>query len=200
MNLLQLPTSSTTGKASVVAIARQLARLVGAGWQCPQDSLNAADVLAFGAGFDDARDELLTLLAQAFSTTTTLLLAELESTYGVPVDTSLTIEERQDRLTAVLRASISGSPTSIDGALESLVGIPVTVVECTSPGPGSASDRYRFVVLVPTNFVTQPNLQRVRDILDRMKPAHTAYTVAGYFPFYCDGVNNSFCDYTALGV
>ncbi len=196
MILQELPTAAANGKPSTVAIARQLARLVGAGWQAPQDSLNAADVLALAASLDDGRNELLEVLDQAFATTATSLLAELETTYGLPNDASLSIPQRQDRLVAVLRSSISGSPQSIDAALAQFA--PSAVHECTAPA--TPTDRYRFVVTVAGAFAFQPDLQRVRDVVDRMKPAYSSYTVANYFGFRCDGVSNSFCDQTALGV
>ena len=93
-----LPTSSTTGRASTLAIARQMLRAVGAGWQAPQDSLNAADALALGASLDDARRELLTALDQAYASTVTEMLDEWEQVYGLPVVSGLSTAARQARL------------------------------------------------------------------------------------------------------
>lgn len=196
MILQELPTAAVNGKPSTVAIARQLARLVGAGWQAPQDSLNAADVLALASSLDDGRNELLEVLNQAFANTATSLLDELEQTYGVPNDALMGTPQRQERLTAVLRASISGSPQSIVSAVSQFG--PAAVHECTIPA--TALDRFRFVVTVPLPFSLSPDAQRVRDVVDRMKPAYSSYTLATYFYFLTDGVNNSFCDQTALGV
>jgi len=201
----ELPTSSTTGRATTVALARQLARLVGAGWQAPQGSLNAADVLALAASLDDGRIELLSLLDQAFANTATSLLAELETTYGIIPDASMSVAARQARLVAVLQSRVGGSPQNIRTAVQSLVaGDPtyaptgVTVHECTAPA--TPLDRFRFVVVVPYAWRTAPYAARLADVVNRMKPAHTSFSTAVHFGFRCDGVDNSFCDLTALGV
>jgi len=191
-----LPTSSTTARASTLAIARQILRSVGPGWQAPQDSLTAADALAFAASLDDGRLELLSVLDQAFASSATELLSELEALYSLPVDAGLTTSERQARLTAYVRASSAGTPDSIASALEALTGGPCSVGDST---PGGRSV-FLFACVVPLGFVQLAvKNARVRDLVDRMKPAHTDYTVVNAVGFYCDGFNNTFLDCTALG-
>ena len=102
--LQSLPDASTTGRPATLAIARQMLRVIGAGWQAPQDSLTAADALAFGASLDDARLMLLDLLNQAFANTVTSMIAEWEAAYGLLPDSSLTLADRQARLLAFMRA------------------------------------------------------------------------------------------------
>lgn len=191
-----LPTSSTTGRASTLAIARQMLRAVGAGWQAPQDSLNAADALALGASLDDARRELLTALDQAYASTVTEMLDEWEQVYGLPVVSGLSTAARQARLVAFVRANIAGTPQSIQLAVEALGATPCTVNE----GPPNGSFVFLFAVIVPTGTVQDAGKNAaVRAVVERMKPAHTNFTVANAADFYCDGYLDSFTDTTALG-
>ena len=56
-----LPTTSADLRAITVALARQMLAMVGAGWQAPNGSNNAADVLALAASLADLRAELLSV-------------------------------------------------------------------------------------------------------------------------------------------
>ena len=58
---------------------------------------------------------------------------------------------------------------------------------------------FRFAVVVPIGFVQIASKNaNVRAIVDRMKPAHTTYTVANAAGFSCDGYPATYLDTTAL--
>ena len=197
--LQSLPDASTTGRPATLAIARQMLRVIGAGWQAPQDSLTAADALAFGASLDDARLMLLDLLNQAFANTVTSMIAEWEAAYGLLPDSSLTLADRQMRLLTFLRSTGAGSPQSIASAVDAFTGGGTVVVETPSTTVDVGAV-FRFVVVVPLAFIQSVSKRaRIADMVERMKPAHTLGVTANAVGFFCDGYLDSFVDYTVLG-
>ena len=197
--LQSLPDASTTGRPATLAIARQMLRVIGAGWQAPQDSLTAADALAFGASLDDARLMLLDLLNQAFANTVTSMIAEWEAAYGLLPDSSLTLADRQMRLLTFLRSTGAGSPQSIASAVDAFTGGGTVVVETPSTTVDVGAV-YRFVVVVPLAFIQSVSKRaRIADMVERMKPAHSLGVTANAVGFFCDGYLDSFVDYTVLG-
>lgn len=197
--LQSLPDASTTGRPATLAIARQLLRVIGAGWQAPQGSLTAADALAFGASLDDARLMLISLLGQAFPLSVTSMIAGWESAYGLLPDSSLTLAERQMRLLTFLRSTGAGSPQSIASAIDAFTGGGTSVVETPSTTVDVRAV-FRFVVVVPLAVLLNPiKRARISDMIERMKPAHTRGVTANAVGFYCDGYLDSGVDYTVLG-
>ena len=197
--LQSLPDASTTGRPATLAIARQMLRVIGAGWQAPQDSLTAADALAFGASLDDARLMLLDLLNQAFANTVTSMIAEWEAAYGLLPDSSLTLADRQMRLLTFLRSTGAGSPQSIASAVDAFTGGGTSVVETPSTTVDVGAV-FRFVVVVPLAFIQSVSKRaRIADMVERMKPAHSLGVTANAVGFFCDGYLDSFVDYTVLG-
>jgi len=197
-----LPSTATAAGT----IARRLLTLKGPALQAPDGSLNAADALSLGASLEDARQVLAGARAQAFVCDATYMLDELEVLYGLPVDQTSTAASRQARLLAFVRATISGVPASIESAVAVLTGT-CSVVEYTAaevyavdPSPTAATRRnvFRFLVVVPAAFITNTSKQAlVRSIVDRMKPAHTAYSLAASEPLQFDTASGF--DLTALG-
>ena len=197
--LQSLPDASTTGRPATLAIARQMLRVIGAGWQAPQDSLTAADALALGASLDDARLMLLDLLNQAFANTVTSMIAEWEAAYGLLPDSSLTLADRQMRLLTFLRSTGAGSPQSIASAVDAFTGGGTVVVETPSTTVDVGAV-FRFVVVVPLAFIQSVSKRaRIADMVERMKPAHSLGVTANAVGFFCDGYLDSFVDYTVLG-
>jgi hypothetical protein len=197
--LQSLPTASATGRASTLAIARQALRVIGAGWQAPQDSLVAADALAFGASLDDARLMLIDLLDQAFPISVTSMITEWEAAYGLLPDSTLTLAERQMRLLTFLRSTGAGSPQSIASAVDAFTGGGTIVVETPSTTVDVRAV-FGFVVVVPLGFVQSVSKRaRIVDMIERMKPAHSLGVTANAVGFFCDGYLDSFVDYTVLG-
>lgn len=197
--LQSLPDASTTGRPATLAIARQMLRVIGAGWQAPQDSLTAADALAFGASLDDARLMLISLLDQAFANTVSSMIAEWEAAYGLLPDSSLTLADRQARLLAFIRSSGAGSPQSIASAVDGFTGGGTSVVETPSSAVHVRAV-FQFVVIVPLAILQNvAKRARIADMIERMKPAHTIGVTANVVGFYCDGYLDSFVDFTVLG-
>jgi hypothetical protein len=97
---------------------------------------------------------------------------------------------------AYVRANIAGTPQSIQLAVEALGATPCTVNEGTPNGVYV----FLFAVIVPIAFVQTLSLNAsVRAVVERMKPAHTNFTVTNAVDFYCDGYLDSYTDTTALG-
>jgi hypothetical protein len=170
-------------------------RAVGSGWQAPQGSLNAADALSLGASLDDARRELLACLDEAYASTVTEMLDEWETVYALPVVAGLSLAERRARLVAFVRAAFAGTPQSIERAVAAYAGS-----ASINEAPPNGVYVFLFAVVVPIAIVQQPaKAAQVRAIVDRMKPAHTNYTIANAIGFYCDGYLDTYLDTTALG-
>lgn len=204
-----LPTSSTDGRAITVQIARQMLAMVGAGWQAPQGSNNAADALALSSSLADLRAELLGVWAQIFvssATSTNGLLSEWEALLGLPTDGTLPDADRQARLTAFMRSAIAGTPQGIESAVAAITGsctvVEYTAAEAAAAEPTPTADTYRnvfrFTVVVPTAWAIN-NTKRalVQSVVERMKPAHTAFVVSDGTPLQFD--EPSGFDMTALG-
>ncbi len=187
-------------------VARRLLTLKGPAIQAPDGSLNAADALALGASLEDSRAMLATARAQAFVCDATYMLDELEAQYGLPVDPTMATAARQNRLLAFVRASAAGTPVSIAAAVSTLTGscsiveFTAAQVYATDPHPTAFTRRgvFRFVVVVPTAYVTSPTWNAlISAVVNRMKPAHTTFTIADGTLLKYDTASGY--DVTALG-
>jgi len=187
-------------------VARRLLTLKGPAIQAPDGSLNAADALALGASLEDSRARLATARAQAFVCDATYMLDELEAQYGLPVDPTLATAARQTRLLAFVRANAAGTPASIEVAVATLTGA-CAVTEFTArevyasdPSPTAETRRgvFRFVVAVPRAYAENAAWRAlIAAVVNRMKPAHTAFTVTAGEPLKYDTASGY--DLTALG-
>ncbi len=197
-----LPTTDTDAGT----VARRLLTLKGPAFQAPDGTLNAADALTMGAAMAVSRTMLLTQWAQAFVSDATYMLGELERFYALPTRTGSTNAERQSRLLAFVRASSDGTPASIEAAVASLAGS-CTVVETTAravyavdPSPTEATRRnvFRFAVVVPFSWAKSATTRaQIAAVVNRMKPAHTAFEVTNASGFLCDSAT-SLTDVTCL--
>lgn len=199
---LTAPQSLPSASSDAATLARQLLRLVGPGWQAPDGSNNAADALARGATLADSRQMLLDTALESFASLATDLLSEWEALLGVAADDTLPDADRRARLAAYARSQLGGSPQAIAAAVEAITTActveETTAAECAA-ALATARDVFRFAVVVPVGFVQiASKTASVRAIVDRMKPAHTTYTVANAVGFYCDGYADSYLDTTAL--
>lgn len=205
-SLQSLPTSSVDARAITVQIARMMLRMVGSGWQAPQDSLNAADFLAMATSYADLRAELLGVWDQAFvayATSANGLLSEWEQLLLIPVDTTLSDAERQTRLLAFMRSAIEGTPQAIESAVSAYTGTcTVTETDSVTVAASDPTGRgvFRFALVVPIGFVESASKNaQVRAIVTRMKPAHTDFTVTNAVGFKTDDSGTpSYTDLTAL--
>ena len=204
-----LPTAAVDGRAITVQVARMMLGMVGSGWQAPQGSNNAADALAIASSYSDLRALLLLLADQIFvssATGTTGLLSQWESLLAIPVNTTLSDADRQARLVAFMRSAIAGTPQGIESAVSALTGS-CSVVEYTaaevratdpSPTPETYRGVFRFTVVVPSAWVLVASKRAlVQSVVERMKPAHTAFTLSSTMPLAFDEPDGF--DATALG-
>jgi hypothetical protein len=109
----RVPHSLPSEASPAGEFARGQALLVGPAVQAPAGSVAEADYLARGDFLAALAAAVATTQAQAFLTTATSLLAEWELAYGLPVDSSLTIAQRQARLVAKVRTLRGGSPQAL---------------------------------------------------------------------------------------
>lgn len=200
-----LPTASVDGRAITVQIARMMLGMVGSGWQAPQGSNTAADALAIASSFAGLRALLVLLADQIFvssATGATGLLSEWEELLAIPVDTSLTDAQRQARLVAFMRSAIAGTPQGIESAVSVLTGT-ATVYEISTAqasGGGNARSVFHFAVIVPITSITNAStLNAISAVIDRMKPAHTGYSVVNAVGLRAETANN-FAEITAIGI
>ncbi len=203
-----LPTASVDLRSITVQIARQMLSMVGAGWQAPQGSNNAADALAIASSYADLRALLVLLANQIFvssATGTTGLLSEWEALLGIAVNTTLTDAQRQARLVAFTRSAIEGTPQAIESAVSSITGS-ATVYEISAEdaaaGGTALSPRsvFHFAVVVPIAYITNAqDLALITAVIDRMKPAHTAYSVVNAIGIEAETADN-LVEITAVGI
>lgn len=187
---------SRTG--NVGDLARMLARLVGPGVDAPDNSLAAADYLAFGDALDATDTTTTNSGLDAFPSYAVNLLTEWERLLGLPTDTSLTDAARQLQLTETTRTRMGGSPQRILRAVWLVDGTATLEEVDAAAGP------YRFVIVVSVATFTDPvKNARLRAILGRMKPAYTQGLPTTQVGFLCDdarsvGHPGSVCDDTVL--
>lgn len=180
-----LPTEQTTaGK-----FARMLVRALGTAFSAPQGSVTAALFLAFGDSLSQARTTVSRALDQAFATTASDLLSDLEERYGLDVRTDLSDDARQARLVAKIRAARAGTEQSISTALEA-VSITVTVAGTTCTQANAAGvprKTFRFTIYITdTAYDDATTIALVSRIAQQMKPAHTLVQIATGAPFTLD--------------
>lgn len=205
-----LPTLSADGRSITVLIARQMLGLVGSGWQAPQDSNNASDALALASSFADLRAELLGVWDQIFVSSATGsngLLSEWEALLAIPVDTTMSDALRQARLLAFMRSAIAGTPQGIESAVEAYTGSctveEVSAAEVAASNPPTdphPEQVFFFAVVVPLAIVQNAQkTAQVRAIIDRMKPAHTNYSITNLVGLKAETAA-SLVEITAIGI
>lgn len=203
-----LPTTSTDGRDATVTMARMMLRLVGAGWQAPDGSNNAADALALAASFADLREELLNVWANelpAFATSDNGLLTEWEILLGLQPDRTSTDTVRQTRLLAFARATLAGTPDSIESAVAAYTGTAEVVetdsvtVWASDPTPTSETRRgvFQFAIVVDMAYAQYAQVE-ISAIVNRMKPAHTNFAITNQATGFLTDDPNSLTDLTVL--
>lgn len=179
------PLPTDTGlDADELLIVRQLGRLVGPWLDAPQDSLNAADLIAFGSAVYDGSQTTAGSLDEAFVDTASDLLSEWVALYAVlmpPPDAA----SQRIALLARSRTGFIGHPRIIDTAIRDLAGVDTDVLE-TLWSEVTALPRNVFVIVVRMNAdvygtppTYTPTFFQVADVVGRMKPAHVAAVFTG---------------------
>lgn len=198
-----LPTD-TALKVDELAVVRQLGRLIGPWFDAPQDSLNAADLVAIGTALYAEVETTTESLDEAFVSSTTDLVTEWLALYAIPLPPT-TLAAQRTALVARSRAGFIGHPRIIDTAIRDLAGVDTDVIE-TLWSEVTALPRNVYVIVVRMDadvFGTPPTYtptyRQVVDVVNRMKPAHieAVYTGTQTTAFLCDDAN-SLTDNTVL--
>jgi hypothetical protein len=192
-----LPTEVSAG----ADVARRVLTSLGPAVPAPDGSHNAVEFKALGDAIADVLADTEVALAQAFPTSATVMLAELETLHGLPVRPDLLVPDRQARLLATIRASRGPSPQSIVASVR-VIDPSVTVVENTAAvaaAAGVPGAVYVFGVLVSAAVYADPGkLATIRALVAKLKPANTKANVGTRAGFRCDDPL-SLCDRDLLG-
>ena len=178
---LQLPTGETLADD----FARELVSLLG--YQAPDTSNTADDARTHGTALALVYARLDAAAREAFTPLTSELLAEWETRLGVVASTGSTDDARRAALTAVRRAGGANTRAAFTAALRA-------IDPTASYDTGSALENITYprgvyvfsVRLAPAVLADPTQVARVRDVLDRMKPAYTTYVLASNAGFFTD--------------
>lgn len=116
MTTLALPTGATDADR----FARSLATLIGPSITAADGTLIAEDLRELGAALADVRSTIARAIDQAHAATTTDLLPDLESEYGLPYGEGLPTLTRQQRLLAKRRSRGDATRLGIERAVQTL--------------------------------------------------------------------------------
>jgi hypothetical protein len=169
-------------------IARRVLSAAGTAFPAPDGSHTAAEFLAFGDAIADEYDALSTAMDQCFADSATVMLNELEATYGLTVRTDLLNTERQARLTAKIRAARAAVPLDIASAI-SAYDPTVTIHENIATDPDLGDPRGVFVWAAQVSVATFNDplkLATIRAVIEQIKPAETLGSVCTRVGFRCD--------------
>ena len=189
-------------------IARHLAIIIGPAYTPADGTKTAADFLALGGALAGARNTNRAALDEAFVTTATYLLSELEVSYGLTARPDLSVADRRTRIIAKIRAARAGSPQGILRAIRTydptatLIEVtPDDISPRTSDGvnPGTDRDVYAIgIVLAPDVWADTSKRAEIVAIVQQMKPAHIQANIAVTVPFLTDDTD-SLTDRDLLG-
>ena len=179
--VVQLP----SGETLTDDFARELVSLLGV--QAPDSSNHADDARTHGGGLAAAYTRLDDAARESFVPLASELLPEWETRLRVVPSTGSSDSARQAALTAVRRAGGSNNRTAFLAALQA-------IDSTASIATGSASENttyprgvYVFSVRVaPSVLADAVQYARLVDVIERMKPAHTTYTIASNEGFFTD--------------
>lgn len=195
-------TALPTTAGLVGDMARSFSRAIGPAYQAADGTVAAADALAIGDSLALIHETQLAVAAEAFLDSAFYLLAEWETQLGLPVEPYLGVAARRRRLVARWRALRGGTPQAIVRAVTALLTVPDAAVVVENgvldvlPEPENV---HLFAVVVPLSYFSDPNFApAARGVIEKAKPAHTAYRLTNHVGFYTDDPN-SLTDLTVLG-
>lgn len=122
---------------------------------------------AIGTVLGEVNDICTALMSETTPATSTLLLDYWESHYGLPRDTSLTVEQRRSRIIRKIHSRGPCNPITLATAVSNaLGGIQVDIEERVA--------KNKFAVIL---YQSVPDLTPAQEVLERMKPAHLIYEI-----------------------
>lgn len=183
------PVQLPSGETLADDFARELVSLLGV--QAPDSSHHADDARTFGTALSLAYERLDDAAREAFTTLASEMLSEWETRLGVVPSVGSTDAQRQAALTAVRRAGGSNNRVAFLAALQAID--PTAAYDTGSAVENTTYPRGVFVFSVrvaPAILANPLQLARVTDVIERMKPAHTTYTLASNEGFFTDDANS----------
>lgn len=120
---------------------------------------------AIGTVLDELWQTTEQMMSETSPATADVLLKAWENEYNIPVDPTLTVQQRRDQLLAKLQSRGACTPYRLEKAVSSaLGGVPVEVTEMTGKNQFTVNIRQVVSSIVPAVAV-----------IERMKPAHLVY-------------------------
>lgn len=183
--MARFPQQLPSGETLRDEFARELVSLLG--WPAPDGSSHADDARVMGGAVATEYERLGDAAAENFTTRTSELLPEWEDALAVVASTGSSDDARRAALTSVRRA---GGANSRGAFLAALHAIDPTA----SYDTGTALENVTYprgvfvfsVRLAPAVLNDPTQRARVVDVLERMKPAYTTYTLASNAGFFTD--------------
>lgn len=122
---------------------------------------------AIGTVLDKLYQTSEQMMSETSPVTADILLKSFENEYNIPVDTSLTLEQRRGQLLAMLQSRGSCTPSRLAKAVSSVLGgVRVDVTERTG--------KNRFTVNIRE---VVPSIVPAVAVIEQMKPAHLIYVL-----------------------
>lgn len=109
-------------------------------------------------------EKLTDVLNQFFVSTATFTLERWEKEFGVEINNNLEVDFRRSRIKSKLRGSGTVTITLIKNVSEAFANGEVDIIEDNA--------NYQFTVKFVGNKGIPPNLQDLKDSIERIKPAH----------------------------
>lgn len=180
-----LPTEQSPGGD----FARRLLKILGPVIRAKDGTATAAWFLALGDSLATVYATLVRAIDQAFASSASDMLSELEVEYGLDVRPDLSTDDRRARLVAKIRAARAGTEQSIIRALSAL-SVTVTIAGTTCVQADAAGEprlTFRFTVYITDSaYDDTTTLALVNRIVQQMKPAHTGFQIGTGSPFTFD--------------
>jgi hypothetical protein len=173
----RFPLALPSGETLADEFARDLVSLLG--WPAPDGSNHADDARAMGTATGLAHTRLGEAASEGFTPRANELLDEWETILGAVASTGSSTTARRAALTGIRRSSGANSSRPFLAALQA-------IDPTASYATGSVLENLTYprgvfvfsVRLAPAVLADSVQLARVVDVLERMKPAHTTYTLA----------------------
>ena len=183
MTTIALPTGTTESDR----IARALATLIGPSITARDGSLIAEDLRALGSVLADAREVVSRAVDQAHPLTTTDLLPELESEYGLPLGEGLATSTRQQRLLAKKRSRGDATRLGIERVTQTLFDEATVDTNAASAVEGTDLYAvYRLLVLLGADWSDDAPSLMLDALLATQASAHIVWEQGRAIGFRCD--------------
>jgi uncharacterized protein YmfQ (DUF2313 family) len=182
-----------SGETETDVFARELARLIGPGYQPADGTLIAEDLRALGSLLARARAHQTSAILERFAHRATETLPEWEKALELPVDPTRTLEQRRAAVVAKIRAIFGGTPQRILKAVRALAPEATLVENRAVDVLADPRQVFRWVVLISAaHFGDEATRGRIADLIEQMEPAITGAGIATRVGFRFDDPDSLF--------